>query len=252
MALRRDVPPAVPSVVAPPPAKQQAPAPARAVAPQPEPEPYQLSPEGTKWRPSSRVPEGPRGSGADWANAQKFFRSPTIGDWMARMGREPEVYHRLLSDILRETRAEALRREGRAKIGRRPRVIDGTLSELWAMITPRYANEPFAQSARALVGDASPADVEAKTKIAAATFERMLGGQDITMWRLEALARGYEVSPAYFAEWRRSYVLTVVDDLLNAHPGLSVRYARALRSAIKPEATSRSAKPARRQPIAVV
>jgi hypothetical protein len=52
------------------------------------------------------------------------------------------------------------------------------------------------------------------------------------MWRLEVIAREFAVSPAYFLEWRKAYVLTVVDELLTAQPWLSISYAKMLRNAI--------------------
>ncbi len=204
-----------------------------------DPGPYEASPAGTKWRASA----APRGGGADWENARSYFTLPTVGDWVERMKAEPAIWQGLLSDIFRETKAERERQAGRAKIGRRPKVIHGSLTELWDMITPRYANEPFAVSMPALL-KAVEADIDdeefcRRTMISPETLAKMRAGTGVDMWRLEVIAREFGVSPAYFAEWRASYVLTVVDELMKEQPWLSVRYAKMLRAAIGGHPTSK-------------
>jgi hypothetical protein len=179
---------------------------------------------GTKWRNSTR----PRGRGADFDNAREYFTLPDTGAWMDRMAADPGIFTQLLSDIWRETRAEQERLAGQAKIGRRPKVIEGSLSELWDMVTPKYAVDPFPEALTALAGTVSPAEFQHKTMIAPDTFRKMLRGEALDMWRLEVVARAYSVSPAYFREWRTDYVLTVVAELLSAQPNLSIRYSKFL------------------------
>jgi hypothetical protein len=193
-------------------------------APRADDGPYEVSPAGTKWRQSIR----PRGRGADFDNAREYFTAPDMDGWMLRMRADPGIFTHLLSDIFRETRAETERMAGQAKIGRRPKVIEGSLSELWEMVTPRYAVEPFPDALKALVGAVSPAEFQHKTMIAPDTFRKMLRGEALDMWRVEVVARAYSVSPAYFREWRHDFVLTVVEELLAAQPNLSIRYAKFL------------------------
>lgn len=233
-AQRPQEPPSAPAAPQPPPAATQAPEKARkaAQAPLVDDGPYEASQNGTKWRASA----APRGSGADWDNARQYFTAPSITDWVAKMKAEPAVWQGMLSDIFRETKAERERQAGRAKIGRRPKVIHGSLTELWDMITPKYAKEPFALSLPALLASVDP-DIDddefcRRTMISAETLAKMRAGTGVDMWRLEVIARTFGVSPAYFLEWRNSYVLTVVDELLKEQPWLSIRYAKALRNAI--------------------
>jgi len=228
--VRRDVPPvrAAPK-----------PAPPAAVAPQPPDDgPWEVSPQGTKWRAST----APRGRGADWDNARVYFRAPDINDWMRRMRRDPDLFTQLLSDIYRETRAEQARRARKARIGRRPKVIDGALNQLWDMVTPNYSNDRFPEAIGAVVGDLTPEQVAKRTGLSVNAYQHMLAGEGLEMWRLEALARAFEFSPSYFLEWRQAYVLTVVQELLELQPGLATRYVRALDRAVGPAQPSRQAK----------
>ncbi len=241
--MRRDVPVAKPRtdrVEAAPTTSQPRPAPAPAPL-QPRPERVEvhvevpdvpapeilISPIGTRYRPSV----GPRGRGADYDNARSHFRLPSEADWLARMQADPGVYAAILSDIFREARAEAQRLAGQARIGRRPKVIEGSLSEVWEMITPQYSNEPFAKSVKALMGDMSVEEFCEITTISRKRLTEMCNGKGVEMWRLEAIARAMDVSPAYFLEWRTSYVLTLIEELLTLQPGLSIRYARAFSKA---------------------
>jgi hypothetical protein len=200
----------------------------------------------------------PRGGGADFGNARKYFRLPSQDDWVWRMKADPSVFCGILSDIFRETRAEKERRAGQARIGRRPNVIEGSLGELWEMITPRYAVEPFPAAVRTLMGDLTVDEFCRLTTITRDRFTAMCAGEGVEMWRLEAIARALDVSPAFFLEWRQSYVLTLVEELLVAQPGLSIRYAKALAKAVRdtrhqkvPAARVKPVKPAAGVKVAV-
>lgn len=207
-------------------------------APTPDDGPWEVSLLGTKFRAST----APRGRGADWDNARVYFRAPDINDWMRRMRRDPDLFTQLLSDIYRETRAEQARRADEARIGRRPKVIDGALNELWDMITPQISDERFPQSIRGIIGTLTPQEVSARTGLSENTFRHMLAGEGLEMWRLEVLARAFDFSPNYFLEWRQSYVLTVIQELLDLRPGLATRYVRALDRAVGRPQPSRQAR----------
>lgn len=185
---------------------------------------------GTNWRPSA----APEGSGADWANAKKYFTFPSTDDWVARFTKEPDIWHNLLGDIYRETKAERERKGGQARIGRRPRAIDGSMDELWEMVTPQYSMEPFKTSLMALVQQrgVSMLRLAQETRIPRTTINDMVAGKlSPDMWRLEQLAKYFEISPSYFREFRESYVLTVMSELLAANPNLSIRFARGITKA---------------------
>ena len=65
-----------------------------------------------------------------------------------------------------------------------------------------------------------------------------------SMIRIEAVARALRVHPSYFAEWRRLWIMTLLDSAFAARPGLSVgvfkRFAgfEDQRGATKPASSS--------------
>ena len=185
-------------------------------------EEYRVSPEGTKWLPSTRQNE--RGSAADWDNAKRWFTDRSVDEWVGLFDRAPHILHSILGDLYRETKAEREREEGRARIGRRPKAIDGNLEELWGMISPRYSMEPFAESLKDLIGKRSLRAFAARVPIHHHTLTRLMRGEgSLDRFRLEAIAKAGRVHPAYFKEWREQYVLDAISALLSAKPNLSIR-----------------------------
>lgn len=184
------------------------------------------SQQGTDWRPSVR----PSGSGADWDNARQWFRTRSENEWVAFFADNPDVQAAILGDIYREVKAQNERLAGKPRIGRRPKVINGSLDELYGMITPRFAMEPFAASVRVLIDEARGLRALArKASMPHPTLLRMIRGTvPLEMWRLEAIARAGGVAPSYFKEWREGHVLTTIADLLESQPHLSVKLSKAL------------------------
>ncbi len=187
--------------------------------------------EGTVWDKSITLHE--RGAQADFPNAKAQFRARSTDEWVTLFDRAPHIMAQLLGDIFRETRAEAERESGKARIGRRPKRIDGTLEELYAMITPRYSMEPFAESVRELI-DASTSlrAFAARAGMAHHTITRMIRGEmALEQWRLEKIAKAGKVHPAYFMEWRSAEILKAVEGLLTSRPNVSVRVHKQMQNA---------------------
>ena len=185
-------------------------------------EPMRVSQEGTEYRPSER--RGEKGSAADWDNAKRWFPERSVEDWVGLFDRAPHILHSILGDIYRESKAETEREEGRARIGRRPKAIDGNLEELYSMITPRYSMEPFAEAVRALIGNRSLRAFAARIPTHHNTLNRLIKGvTPLDRTKLEAIARAGRVHPAYFREWREQFILDAVAAVLHAKPNLSIR-----------------------------
>lgn len=181
-----------------------------------------ISPAGTDWCESDTLHVS--GSQADFANAKKHFPERDIGDWGALFDRQPEVLHKILGDIFRETKAEQDREAGRARIGRRPKHINGSLDELHQMITPQYAQEPFAAAVKVLIDKApSLRAFAAKVPMHHHTLTRMMRG-DLVLerWRLEAIAKAGKVQPAYFMEYREMMIVEALTSYLRARPNVSI------------------------------
>lgn len=173
-------------------------------------------------------PSGNRyGNRGSWEAQRDRLR--TEEEWVGLFEQQPHVITDLLGDIFREVRAERARAAGRPQIGRRPRVIDGSMDELWAMITPRYSTEPFPTALAEVQGTLSRTRLAALAKLPRRTIEHMLEGKvPLEMYRLERIAGAVDVSPAYFREWREGYVLATIAELLAVKPALGVQFARGL------------------------
>lgn len=179
--------------------------------------------EGTVWDKSTHLHE--RGSQADFGNAKAQFRERSEGEWVALFDRAPHIFHQLLGDIFRESRAEAQRDAGKARIGRRPKHADGSMDELYAMITPRYSMEPFSEAVIELIDKATSLRAfAARAGIHHHTITRMIRGQiPLDSYRLEKIARAGKVHPAFFMEWRDQQIVKAVQELLSSRPNVSVR-----------------------------
>lgn len=186
------------------------------------------SAEGTPFYPSStRDVKAP----ADLDNARRQFPERSTDEWIKLFDRAPHVMHQLLGDIFRETKAEAEREAGRAKTGRRPKAIAGSLDELHDMITPKYSMEPFGEAVQELI-DKSPSlrAFARKVPMNHHTLRRMMrGDMALEKWRLEAIAMAGKVSPAYFREYREQVLVDFVGRVLEAKPNLSIRWLGLIR-----------------------
>lgn len=190
----------------------------------------QFSPEGTPWAPSATA--GVKGTPADLDNARTLFPERTEDEWMALFDRAPHIWTDLLGDIFREVRAQEQRESGNARIGRRPKAIQGTMAELEAMVTPRFADEPFAVAVRELIGNRSLRAFAARVPMNHHTLTRMMRGElKLDPWRLAAIAKAGRVSPAFFVEYRQAEVMHAVEVVLAAKPHFAVRVHRELANA---------------------
>jgi hypothetical protein len=183
-----------------------------------------VSPSGVMWRPSV----APKGSGADWDNARTWFRERSIDEWVAVLA-DGHTMGKILADLLREAQAEAQRDAGKVKIGRRPRVANGTMADVHALMETKYATIPFAQSLPELIGERSLRAFAQRAGMPHQTIQKMISGEArLEMWRLEALAKAGRVHPSYFMEWREGHVLTYLAELLASRPNLSIKASQAL------------------------
>lgn len=175
-----------------------------------------------------------KGRGADWENATSQFPSVKLGveDWVQFFTRRPDVITAILGDIFREVKAQEQRENGSAPTGRRPKAVNGSLAELESMITPRYADVPFAESLPELIGDRSLRAFAARVPMNHHTLTRMMRGElKLEMWRLELIAAAGRVQPSYFLEWRVAYVQECIEIAMFKAPHLATRVTKAIQSA---------------------
>lgn len=190
-----------------------------------------VSPEGTRYWPSESRFE--KGTPADLQNAKDQFRMRSVDEWIALFDRAPHVMHQILGDIFRETRAEEERLHGKARIGRRPKNIEGSLDELWEMITPQYSSEPFATAVKELI-EKSPSlrAFALKAKMNHPTLLRLMSGEmKLDRHRLEQIAKAGGVHPAFFMEYREMIVVEAITTVFARKPNYSIAAYKELQRA---------------------
>lgn len=137
--------------------------------------------------------------------------------WETYLNDNPDVLHRLLADVYHAT-------YGSEK--------PPTLDDLWEMMSvPRFATIPFGQAVLDLLGDRSIRWLAQNVGIAHSQMSRYLSGARPivsvhdhrgSMRRMEAVARALRVHPSYFMEWRRMWVMSLIDSAFSAQPALSI------------------------------
>jgi len=174
---------------------------------------------------------------ADFEKAKRLYPSTTKlseKDWVEFFDRRPDVMHAILGDIYVHTKAHM---DTVKKTGRRPRHVNGNMEELWDMITPRYATEPFSTSVVELMDGQSLRQFAAKIPMHHYTLSRLISGERNlinvhepfeSMKTLERIAIAGRVHPAFFVEWRTLYVLSILTDMMYAKPNVSIGLVRQI------------------------
>lgn len=137
--------------------------------------------------------------------------------WRKYLTENPDVLHQLLADLFQVTRGAT--------------TTPPTLDDLWGLVAPRFTNEPFGVAVKELLAGRSVRWLANEVHIHNAPLVRLLNGErDVvsvrdpkgSMARIEAIARALQVHPSYFAEWRRLWVMTLLDYAFEEHPHLSI------------------------------
>jgi hypothetical protein len=140
--------------------------------------------------------------------------------WGRLFAEQPEVLHRLLADVHKVTADNAAALPG--------------LEGLMAMFQPRFSTAPFPEAVRELLGNHSMRWLASKMKAHHSEVRRIIdevagvGKAKRTpaekMARIERVAQALGVHPAYFEEWRRLWVLGVLDEVMSTDPRVSVSF----------------------------
>jgi hypothetical protein len=174
---------------------------------------------------------------ADFEKAKRLYPSTTKlseKDWVEFFDRRPDVMHAILGDIYVHTKAHM---DSVKKTGRRPRHVNGNMDELWDMITPQYAMEPFGTAVVELMNGQSLRQFSAKIPMHHESLSRLINGERNiinvhrpfeSMQILERIAIAGKVHPAYFVEWRTLYVLSVMSDMMASRPNVSIGLVRQI------------------------
>jgi hypothetical protein len=171
--------------------------------------------------------------GADWGRARVIapVQDYSTGEWVEYWNEHPDVFTQVLGDVYRVYKSEERRKLGTAnpKGGRRKSTIDGNLDELWRILTPRFSVDPFPVAFAELLGKRSLRQVELHTGVRHASLSRWATGKrEPEVEVLEALAKYFDVHPAYFLEWRVAKIQGLVATVLASRPNLSITLLKAL------------------------
>ena len=149
-------------------------------------------------------------------------QSTKPGFWEQVLTAEPDALNRLLGDLWRAVHAD---REAEGRV-RRP-----SLDEVFALVLPEFSIEPFPQALRAKLGNRSVRWLASRIHLHHSHLNRWITGQrdivnlhdpEASLRQIEDIAAALNVAPAYFAEWRRLWVLLLIDDAFVHHPNLSI------------------------------
>lgn len=177
---------------------------------------------------------------ADWDRAKSLYPSTTKlteSDWLDFFTDNPDIVHKILGDIYVITKADAATQK---KSGRRPRHINGNLDELWKMITPRYATEPFGPAVQELIGTQSIRQFSGKIPMHYWSLIRLMRGErqivnpydiESSMKTLELVAKAGKVHPTYFSEYRQLYIFSMFRDLFAQNPNFTIGVVQRLKKA---------------------
>lgn len=137
--------------------------------------------------------------------------------WQVYLAERPDVLHRLLADVYQAT-------YGADK--------PPTLDELWDLVAkPQFSLKPFGEAVLDALGTRSVRSLAMQIGIHQSLLTRYLSGQrDVvsirdprgSMARIELIAKALRVHPSYFAEWRRLWVMSLLDAAFVSQPELSV------------------------------
>lgn len=163
--------------------------------------------------------------------------------WDSYLTEHPDVLHRLLADVYTATHG-----------AERP----PTLDDLWELVSaPEFAMDPFGDAVRRALArrDRSIRWLAQQIGLHQTVLTRYISDRSAenpivsirdpkgSMQRIEAVAAALHVHPSYFREWRRLWIMSLLDTAFEAEPHLSVevfrRYA-GLRDRLRPRTNARS------------
>lgn len=141
--------------------------------------------------------------------------------WRQLLTERPDVMYRLLGDL--HQAAAVIKGQDPSRVP--------TVAELRDLVTAQYSNEPFGASLKQLLGKRSVRWLAAQLNLHHEQINRIIRGerdvvsiQDPTgsMYQIESIARVLRVHPSYFMEWRRLWIMSLLDDAFAAQPHLSI------------------------------
>lgn len=153
---------------------------------------------------------------------QEEFPSTKNTDWNQIL-KDPDVFARILRDVLKVDQIEAHR------AGPRPNLdIEKGMRSLQEMHGD-YSERPFIEAFRILTRDNSQRTIARKTGLSKSRIVRLFQGDDRpTMDDLRAIASAYKKKPAFFVEYRAEYIMAAIATRLQDEHELTAALYRKL------------------------
>jgi hypothetical protein len=137
--------------------------------------------------------------------------------------KDPDVFARILKDVLKVDQIEA----GRA--GPRPNLDVERGMRSWSEFRGDYSELPFVEAFRILARGNSQRVIARKTGISKTRIVRLQQGDDRpSMDDLRAIAAAYTKKPAYFVEYRAEYIIAAIATRLQDEHELTAALYRKL------------------------
>lgn len=173
---------------------------------------------------------------AGWREAlqRETERASDPNYWLEIFQDRPEILHRLIADLFQAAHG----------VDRVP-----TVDDLWDLLgEAKYSVHPFGQAFNELVGNRNRQEIAAKAGLYPATLRRYCAADrpivttDVegSMRRIELIARACDVHPSYFAEWRRLWIMALLDRAFQVKPALSYAMFQRLAGFERRRANARS------------
>lgn len=153
--------------------------------------------------------------------------------WVEYLAEHPDVLHRLLADVYQAVHGA----------DRPP-----TLDDLWALVAHQeFSSKVFGDAVVELLGKRSVRWLAQQVGVHHSVMTRFVRGErPITsvhdtkgsMARIEAVAKALRVHPSHFGEWRRLWIMSLLDGAFATNPNLSVGIFRRFASLEDPNARS--------------
>jgi transcriptional regulator with XRE-family HTH domain len=158
---------------------------------------------------------------------KKQFPQVLTLNWKKAFDNDLDLFAWIMQDVLKADAAEP----GRS--GPKPRVdYRQGASRYRQMMGDDYSMLPFPEAFSILAGDRSLSSLAAKTGISRSQVRRLLRGEVLaSSQEMEQVARGFQKSPGYFADYRRGVVLAAIYERLVDVPEASVKYWSEIASA---------------------
>ncbi len=151
---------------------------------------------------------------------KKQFPQVLTLDWKKAFDNDLDLFAWIMQDVLKADAAEP----GRS--GPKPSVdYRHGASRFRQMMGDDYSMLPFCEAFAILAGERSLSHLTAKTGIARSEVHKLLRGKTRpSAIQMEKVAKAFNKSPGYFADYRRGVVLAAIYERLVDVPEASVKY----------------------------